>query len=338
MAEPASVAAQTDVARGVWQILWDDLPILTYLAYAFSIANTELSNLDPPRGDLFLSCLFPLVVPAALYALRWPRAQRLERLVAMVLFGGTLLLLGIVYVGAPAFPLRPGTLRTVYEASSIANMLLLAAHAATYTRGWLGLFLGPVALYGVLLENGGILLGYFEELDYHLYLGPLPAPIATMSGWITVFYVVTQVSWLFAREVAALRVRPMLMALIATAAALLLDLQIDPLATAVGFWRWDHHLPAGFLGVPILNFVAWGSAVLPFAYVLFWYQTRRALTPVDLGAWLHIRWLLLQVPLVLAAAAVLFCVSMIVAQGGVYGPAYDILVQTLARWGLVVAA
>jgi len=64
-----------------------------------------------------------------------------------------------------------------------------------------------------------------------------------MCGWVTVFYIITWVAWTVGREIAAIGQRPALMAVTATLAALLLDLQIDPLATAVGFWTWHPLLP-----------------------------------------------------------------------------------------------
>ena len=118
-------------------------------------------------------------------------------------------------------------------------------------------------------------------------------------------------------------------------AALLLDLQIDPLATAVGFWRWHPQLAVGFLGVPWLNFVAWGCAVFPFALFLFWRQNHLQLSPDQVAAAVHRSWLWLRVPLVLAFAAVLFCLTMAASEGGFRGPTYGILCATFSRWGVI---
>ena len=87
------------------------------------------------------------------------------------------------------------SLRNIYEYSAILNTVFLMFHARSQSRQWLKFFLGPCLLYGMVLENGGIWLGYFSEMNYRYYLGPLPAPLATMSGWVTVFYIITWAVW-----------------------------------------------------------------------------------------------------------------------------------------------
>jgi hypothetical protein len=327
----------TDVTRWRpwWRILWDDAPLLNFVLYAVMIAQAELNSLTPPRPELFLSCLFPMAVPVAVYFLRWSNASRLERQVGLGVVLGAAALLVVIRLVLEPVAVDLATLRSIYEVSAILNAVLLGKHAWGRGRGVFAMFFGPAALYGVLLENGGILLGYFSELDYRLYLGSLPAPLATMSGWVTVFYIVTWVAWAVGRELAAIGQRPMRLALVAMVAALLLDLQIDPLATAVGFWVWHPLLPRTVMDVPILNFVAWACAVLPFAFVLFWRQHRHALTAETVCARPHILWLTAMVPVVLMAAAVLFAVTMTVIDGGIHGPTVAVPRQTLLRWGVV---
>jgi uncharacterized membrane protein len=321
--------------RSVGRILWDDLPLLNYLLYALGIAYAEVVNLSPPRRDLFFSCLFPLVVPLVVWALRWRTASARARRVAVACLGGTVALLAASFLFASPRPIEPETLRHVYEASAIANTVLLGVHAWRQSRATFALFFGPAAVYGVLLENGGILLGYFSELDYALYLGHLPAPIATMSGWVTVFYLVTWVTRQIRAQVPAVARSVVASALCAMAAALLLDLQIDPLATAVGFWRWSELLATGPMGVPLLNFVAWACAVFPFALFLFWRQQSAGVDDLGIAAAAHRLWLWLRIPVVLGFAAVLFLLTMTVIEGGFDGPTYGILYTTLVEWGIV---
>ncbi len=318
----------------VWRVLWHDLPLLNYVFYAVAIAYAQVVNLDPRRDDLFLSFLFPLSVPVLVYVMRWRAAGAVPRRVAVVVLLGSLSVLGWIYFGARPDPLEPARLRLIYEVSAIANTVVLMVHAATQHRAWLWLFLGPVALYGVALENGGIILGYFEELEYNLYLGPLPAPVATMSGWITVTYLVTWVTWEIHRSAPALSRTVVGSAAVATAAALCLDLQIDPLATAVGFWTWNPQLPdSGIMGVPVLNFVAWASAVFPFGLFLFWRQIRLGLHPAELGDRIHRTWLWVRVPAILVAAALCFWPTMTILELGFDGPTWGILRSTLIEWG-----
>jgi uncharacterized membrane protein len=322
-------------SRPWWRILWDDAPLLNFAFYAVMIAQAEVNNLTTPRPELFLSCLFPMTVPVVIYFLRWGSASDLERRVSVGVIAGSAVCLLLIRTFIQPVPVEAASLRSIYEVSAILNAVLLGVHAWRRGRGVFAMFFGPAALYGVLLENGGILLGYFSELDYRLYLGPLPAPLATMCGWLTVFYIVTWVAWALGREVAAIGQRPLLIALAAMTAALLLDLQIDPLATAVGFWAWHPLLPRTIMDVPILNFAAWGCAVLPFAFTLFWRQHRHGLSAEALCERRHILWLTAMVPLVLAAATMLFALTMMIIDGGLHGPTAAVLRQTLLRWGWV---
>jgi hypothetical protein len=75
------------VERSFWRILWDDAPLANFILYAVAIAYAEIANLDSPRPDLFFSCLFPLLVPVAVYALRWGGASLCERRVSIVVVG-----------------------------------------------------------------------------------------------------------------------------------------------------------------------------------------------------------------------------------------------------------
>ena len=66
---------------------------------------------------------------------------------------------------------------------------------------------------------------------------PLLAPVATMVGWCVVLYMATSSSGSCAPGCRCCARRVALGAAVATRA--LLDLQIDPLATAAGCWVWD---------------------------------------------------------------------------------------------------
>lgn len=321
--------------RSFLRVLWADFPLVNFCLYAILMAHGEVANLIPARRDLFFSCVFPLTIPLVIYSLRWWRAHRTERAVALAVLLGTALMLVLVYLNPARRPMENERLRNVYEVSAIANTLILVLHAWTRDRRMFAMFLGPVALYGLLLENGGIILGYFSELDYRWYLGPLPAPLATMSGWITVYYLVISVTWNLRDLVPAVRRSAALSALFATVAALMLDLQIDPLATAVGFWSWHEMLATGPMGVPLLNFVAWVVAVLPFAWAFFARQTNLGLTPAQACGVEHRRWLWPRVGLALGAAAVLFCSAMAIIEGGFDGPTYGILHGTLIESGIL---
>ncbi len=320
--------------RGVLAALWAEAPTLTFLVYAVGIAHAELQNLSPARPELAWTCVFPFGVALVAFAVRWRRATRVERQAFALALGGSVGLITLSYLSPYRTPLEPAQLRLIYEISAITNTLVLMLHAARFGREHVLFFLGPTALYGLLLENGGIALGYFSELDYRLYLGPLPAPVATMSGWVTVFYVVVHVTWSLRAELLLLRRSAVASALVAALLGLLLDLQIDPLATTVGFWRWSPELEAGFLGVPYLNFVAWLAAVSAYGWVVFARQGRYGLSPAELVMAPHRTWLWGRVAVAMLVAAVLFFGTMAVVEGGLEGATFGILKATLVRWGV----
>ena len=59
----------------------------------------------------------------------------------------------------------------------------------------LATFFGVTFVYGLMLENGGIVMRFFYEPSFRLYLGPLPAPLCTMLGWCVVFRFLGRAVW-----------------------------------------------------------------------------------------------------------------------------------------------
>jgi uncharacterized membrane protein len=227
-------------------------------------------------------------------------------------------------------PLSEETVRWIYELSNFAWVALLLVHAVRHNKTVALLCFGVGLFYGACLENGGILLGFFSETHLRTSVPPLVAPVATMVGWSLVLYMAMFVvrglrSWL-----PWLRRSPLLSALAVAAAAVLLDLQIDPIATAIRCWVWDPSLPPFFHGVPLVNFVAWVCALFPFAYCMFRYQQwagihdRDAWTPRQFGI------AFASVPAVLALAALIFLAAMAVLEGP-RGPSYEILFRTFSH-------
>ena len=317
---------------GTAALLWRDAPLLNCVLYSFGIAHAEISNLPVQRLDLVPTAIFPLLIPIAVYGLRWRESTQLEKRLAITICAGVVLGIGGNLLLGMRTVLSHHQLRNIYELVALLNTLVLMIHAWNESPRRVGFFLGPCLAYGMLLENGGILLGYFSEMNYRWYLGPLPAPLATVSGWVTVFYITTWTVWEVKKCSPRTRRMPVFAALVAVFVALCLDLQIDPLASAVGFWTWHSSLAQGWLGVPFLNYVAWMSAVFPFALLVFWREAQWDLAVGGITEPKHRNWVLVRVPLALGVAALAFLVLMTLVEGGIEGPTFTILREALGKY------
>ena len=143
----------------VLRVLWQDLPLLNFVAYAATIAHAEIANLDPPRFDYVWTFVFPLAVPALIFALRWRTAGWRDRTVMLAVLAAAPALISLVWSFGVRTVISNDALRLTYEYSAIANTALLLVHAWGRDRSLVPLMMGPVAAYGLLLENGGIALG-----------------------------------------------------------------------------------------------------------------------------------------------------------------------------------
>jgi uncharacterized membrane protein len=338
-AGPAGEAARArpGLLRRAGRELWAHLPAWLAFIYAVSLLNAALTNLRPPRPDFAPTVLFPLAVFVAYYAARaagLPDRRERGRVLLVPLACAVGLPLLVLLVHRPS-PLHDAGLRWVYEITAFAWAGLLLAHAASARRNHAWLFFGPTFVYGLLLENGGIGLGFFSESKLRCAVPGLHAPLSTMVGWCTVMYMCTFVTWELRRRLPWLRRSAALSALVLAMTGLLLDLQIDPLATALGCWSWNPKLPPAFLGVPLLNFVAWGCALWPFGYVLFRLQERRGIEDGGRFARRDLLTLLAAAPLTLLVAAALFILVTLLLEGP-QGPAWQILHRfTAATLGLL---
>lgn len=310
--------------------LWRHLPAWMFFLYGCLLLNTELTNLAPARGDLAYTVLFPLSVFVAHQAVRSARGAASARVLTVSLA----LALGVPTLGVTwhtPSPLEGPTLLRWYEWSNFAWAGLLVAWAWAHQRSQVALFFGVGLAYGAALENGGILLGFFHETNLtDTLVRPFVAPVATMVGWSVVLLMATVVTWELRRHLPWLRRSAGLSALAVGSFATLLDLQIDPLATAVGCWVWHESLPGWFHGVPLVNFVAWLCALVPFAYVLFRVQARRGVR--DAGPWRRgdLLALLGWSPAALGVAALAFG-GVTLALEGAHGPSWTLLYAAAER-------
>ncbi|MEW5742089.1 MAG: carotenoid biosynthesis protein [Myxococcota bacterium] len=304
--------------------LWRHLPAWMFFIYAVLLLNTELTNFHPARADLAHTIVFPLSVFVLFQGVRASFGRASRRLLAVSLtlaFGLPLLILST----ARPSPLDVSQLLRVYEWSNFLWAGLLVAHAWRHQRSHVALFFGVAFVYGLCLENGGILLGFFHETNLtDTVVRPFVAPFATMVGWSVVLLMATFVTWELRKRLGWLQRSAALSALAVGTFATLLDLQIDPIATAAGCWVWHESLPPWFHGVPLVNFIAWMCALVPFAYVMFRVQARRRIE--DAGRWDAgaLKELLAWTPATLVLAALCF-MAVTVAVEGANGPSWTLL-------------
>jgi uncharacterized membrane protein len=203
---------------------------------------------------------------------------------------------------------------------------VLAAHCHR-ERGWPGVivFFGLGAIYGFILENSGIELGYFDEPAYRIYVPFANTPLCSVAGWCTIFYPSVYVADMLVARL-KLRNRVVVPALLVAAAAISTDLHFDPVATKLGMWVWHPTLPPLWYGVPLVNFTSWFAAVFAVAVVYYW-VTARTWTPrqrVVVGV--------LSIPAALTLSAALNLAAIGFLEG-FDGPSWRILktaVQTVA--------
>lgn len=327
---PAEALTPGTALKAARDELWRHLPAWMFFIYGVLLLNTELTNFSPARGDLAHTIVFPLLVFVIYQVVRFTHGTGSKRLVLTSLalaFG----LPTLTFFFHTPSPLSHDALLRIYEWSNFGWAALLIWHLWRHQRTHVALFFGVGLLYGAALENGGIILGFFHETNLtDTMVRPFVAPVATMIGWSVVLSMATFITWGLRKRLPWLRRSALLSALSVGTFATLLDLQIDPIATAVGCWVWHETLPGWFHGVPLVNFVAWMCALVPFGYVMFRVQERRGLR--DGAAWKaeDLLELLKWTPAGLVLAALVFMVATVVIEG-VSGPSWTLLNTFTAR-------
>ncbi len=310
--------------------LWSQLPAWMFFIYGVLLLNTELTNFSPARGDLAHTVVFPLSAFALYQVVRFTSGHATRR----TLMTSLVLALGfptVVFFWHTPSPLAHDTLLRIYEWSNFAWAALLIWHLWAHDSTHVALFFGVGLFYGAVLENGGILLGFFHETNLtDTMVRPFVAPVATMIGWSVVLAMATFVTWGLRKRVSWLRRSALLSALAVGTLATLLDLQIDPIATAVGCWVWHETLPGWFHGVPQVNFIAWMCALVPFGYVMFRVQELRGLDDGARWARRDLLSLLAWTPAGLLLAALAF-IGVTLGFEGVQGPSWTLLNHFTAR-------
>ncbi|MBI4320603.1 MAG: carotenoid biosynthesis protein [Chloroflexi bacterium] len=114
------------------------------------------------------------------------------------------------------------------------------------------------AVYGLLLEEGDILIFQTYHYSPEFILRIDRVPIAIALAWSIIIYAGMSLSDAYGLSN---RVAPFADALW----AIMLDLAFDAIAIRLGFWTWIIPLDKGFFGVPAGNFYAWILVAFSFS-------------------------------------------------------------------------
>jgi hypothetical protein len=251
------------------KFVWRYLPVFLIWFIGLGVLNNALHHISPPVRGVGGLALLPL---GASLILLWYACRReygegfIRRFISWA--SGMILLYLTPYLHSFSLPLDLGTQKLLYEFSALVFFAILVAHARTWFSFWDWVWVYGVSLvFGLILENGGIMLGVFSEPGFLFYLPALPAPLATGLGWANVLYCA-----FFAIERVLPPMRPVGRGLACAAIGLSMDLPFDPVATRLGWWVWEASLGAKAWGVPAINFIAWFWALFPYA--AFYYRER----------------------------------------------------------------
>ncbi len=263
--------------------IWFFLPLCILILNALSIFDVQVRSIPSSQRALSWTVIFPLCVSMLAFHMHcWKRAAEMRRqyvstTITFLLF--LLVFFGIVFIRADQ-PYPSLDMKMLFEISTGLFFVLFLIHSISYESIDTTVALFVIGfLYGIILENGGIMLGFFRETGFHAYIPFLPAPLFTSLGWCNVFYSCRFCAHLiFGRnkssaDIAQEREKPtfrkaLSFAVIVTISALFLDFQLDPFATHHKLWIWNEELIPFFGGVPLINFTAWLSAIFPFAFTI----------------------------------------------------------------------
>ena len=324
-AREAPPRSESGLAQRAFAEIRDHFPVWFILCLSGGHVLSALAFVQPPRYAAMVTAIFPLFWVAVYYRIGRANDARLDRplIVALCVAAVVLTLLAWLPARAAWNPADPSAVRSRFEVLAILWVSLLLLHCLR-DRGWpsVAMFFPVGAIYGFLLENGGISLGYFSEAGYRYYVPFSRTPISSVAGWCTVFYPSVFIAEKLIARTPSWRSRVFLSAALVTAIAISSDLHFDHLATALGMWTWNPRLPAAFLGVPLVNFTSWLTAVFAFAVLYFLFE-RRAWSATS-----KVAVALLGIPIVLGIAGVANLMLIGILEG-FSGPSWTIFREAL---------
>lgn len=271
------------------RFIWKNLPVFLIWLIGLSVLNNALHHIVPPMDEILWLTIFPLTASLILLFLAMVKDHGvMKRYLVWALIMITLYFIPLLH--SISMPIELDKQRTLYEMSAFVQFSLIVLHARTWLKKWDWAWVfGITLIFGFILENGGIIIGFFSEPEYRLYLPGLSSPVATAIGWVNVLYCA-----FFAVEKLLPKLHPITRGLVCALIGLCLDIPFDPIATRLSWWVWNPGLDASIWGVPMINFIVWFWAIFPYAACYYWFRARR-----DMGEGKKIGWFIGVIPLIL---------------------------------------
>jgi len=272
------------------RFVWKHLPVFMIVLIGVSVLNTSLHQIDPPLMDSALLSAVPFITALILLWFAVRKGPVKMKFLLWALMVTLFYCLPLLPQSRP--PLDLELQQRIYEISALAQFAVIFIHASRWLdrRGLFWIF-GLTFLFGCVLENGGIIMGFFKEGDYLVYIPGIPAPLATMVGWTNVFYIS-----FYALDNILPKMNPIVRGFMCALIGLSLDVAFDPVATKMGWWVWAESLDRRLFTVPLLNFVAWFWAIFPYAAVYYWIRGKETI-----GEEKKLRWFVGMIPVILIA-------------------------------------
>lgn len=182
----------------------------------------------------------------------------------LLVFPGSTFLIALKQI--PEWGIGFGAVLMILQGSATLIWLIAGAGKRGALAGILCLLIAWMVEYAG--ETSGIPFGHYTytEVLQPQIAGVVPLPIA--FAWVTAVVGAWQIASLSQHSTIIVKQNPkLLIGLITATLVLLLDLQIETVATLVHpYWVWDEAGP--YYGVPITNFVAWWLIALLMTMIL----------------------------------------------------------------------
>lgn len=156
-------------------------------------------------------------------------------------------------------------------------VFLIAVYRAAQHKGARVLELFTAFAFGLLLEEGDILIFKTYRYDPHWFSFDLVPPAIALT-WALIIASAMNLS-------DAMGIDDHIAPIADALWAILLDLSLDAVAIRLGMWRWTIPLDAGWFGVPYGNFYAWLWVAASFSFFTRWVRRRVATRGARQAMW-----------------------------------------------------